>query len=243
MKTRLAFAAALTLACFTAPALAQGTPATPPASAPKPAAEQPMPATPAAAPESKPAPAPAPAPAPGSTTSKQEPALVYVTMTTSMGDIVIELNNEKAPLSTANFLSYVDKGFYEGTIFHRIIPNFMIQGGGFTADMSQKPTGPGVKNEWKNGLKNVRGSIAMARTAIADSGTSQFFINVVDNPFLDQPRDGAAYAVFGKVVSGMEVVDKIKAVPTGVKNGMPDVPTQTVEIKGVKRSEAPAKKE
>jgi len=166
-----------------------------------------------------------------------------VTMTTSMGDIVIELNNEKAPLSTANFLSYVDKGFYEGTIFHRIIPNFMIQGGGFTADMSQKPTGPGVKNEWKNGLKNVRGSIAMARTAIADSGTSQFFINVVDNPFLDQPRDGAAYAVFGKVVSGMEVVDKIKAVPTGVKNGMPDVPTQTVEIKGVKRSEAPAKKE
>ena len=217
-------------------------------------AETPKPTEPAKAPESKPStPETTPAtstpatstPAPGTApdAAKKEPALQYVTMTTSMGDIVIELNAEKAPLSTANFLSYVDKGFYDGTIFHRIIPNFMIQGGGFTPDMKQKPTGAGVKNEWKNGLKNVRGSVAMARTQVADSGTSQFFINVVDNAFLDQPRDGAAYAVFGKVVSGMDVVDKIKMVPTGMKNGMGDVPTQTVEIKTVKRSEAPAKTE
>lgn len=234
MKTRFVLGSVLALACFAAPALAQGSPA-----AEKPAAQaDPVkPAAPAATPESKPAATPA---TPAATEEKKEPALVYVTMTTSMGDIVIELNNEKAPLSTANFLSYTDKGFYDGTIFHRVIPTFMIQGGGFTPDMKQKPVGPGVKNEWKNGLKNVRGSVAMARTQIADSGTSQFFINVTDNAFLDQPRDGAAYAVFGKVVSGMDVVDKIKVVPTGMKNMMGDVPTETVEIKTVKRSEAPA---
>jgi peptidyl-prolyl cis-trans isomerase A (cyclophilin A) len=236
MKTSFALAAVLALACQAAPAFAQGTPAPAPApksEAPKPAAQ---PETP------KPAPAPAPAATPGAAPEapKQEQALQYVTMTTSMGDIVIELNAEKAPLSVANFLTYVDKGFYDGTIFHRVMPGFMIQGGGFTPDMAQKPTGPGVKNEWKNGLKNVRGAIAMARTNIADSGTSQFFINVVDNAMLDQPNDGAAYAVFGKVVSGMDVVDKIKAVPTGNKGMHQNVPTQTVEIKSVKRSEAPA---
>lgn len=234
MKIAVALTAVLTLAFCASPARAQGTPGSDkPAATPasQPAGEQPKTGA---------APAAGDADGKAPTAHTQEPALVYVKMTTSMGDIVIELNNEKAPLSTANFLSYVDKGFYDGTIFHRIIPNFMIQGGGFTPDMSQKSTGPGVKNEWKNGLKNVRGSVAMARTAVADSGTSQFFINVVDNGFLDQPRDGAGYAVFGKVVSGMDVVDKIKAVPTGLKNGMPDVPVDPVLIKSVKRTEAPA---
>lgn len=224
MKLSLAIAASISLACLAPAALAQ---AEKPAA---PAGDKPT-TPPAAAPAE---------PAKPAETKAQESALTYVTMTTTMGDIVIELNNEKAPLSTANFLSYVDKGFYDGTIFHRVMSNFMIQGGGFTPDMKQKATGPGVKNEWTNGLKNVRGSVAMARTAVADSGTSQFFINVVDNGFLDQPRDGAGYAVFGKVVSGMDVVDKIKATPTGMKNGMGDVPVQTVEIKSVKRSEAPA---
>lgn len=156
--------------------------------------------------------------------------LVYVKLSTSMGDIVLELDNEKAPLSTQNFLAYVKKGHYDGTIFHRVIDGFMIQGGGFTPDLKQKPTDKPIKNEWKNGLKNSRGTIAMARTQVVDSATSQFFINVADNAFLDQPRDGAAYAVFGKVVAGMEVVDKIRAVQTGVKNGMGDVPLQPVLI-------------
>ena len=156
--------------------------------------------------------------------------LVYVKLATSMGDIVLELDNEKAPLSTQNFLGYVAKGHYDGTIFHRVIDGFMIQGGGFTPDLKQKSTDKPIKNEWKNGLKNSRGTVAMARTQVADSATSQFFINVADNGFLDQPRDGAAYAVFGKVVAGMDVVDKIRAVPTGVKNGMGDVPLQPVMI-------------
>lgn len=233
MRTIFSLAATIALSCLASPALAQGgTPGTP--TGDKPQSAQPAATTPAAAPQAKPAPAPE---TPATTEDKKEPALVYVTMTTLMGDVVIELNNEKAPLSTANFLSYVDKNFYDGTIFHRIMPNFMIQGGGFTPDMNQKPVGKGVKNEWQNGLKNVRGSVAMARTRIADSGTSQFFINVVDNGFLDEPRDGAGYAVFGRVISGMDVVDKIKAVPTGPG----DVPKSTVEIKSIKRSDAPAK--
>ncbi|MFN7020390.1 MAG: peptidylprolyl isomerase [Phycisphaerales bacterium] len=157
-------------------------------------------------------------------------------METSKGDIILELNNDKAPISTGNFMKYVDDGFYAGTIFHRVINNFMIQGGGFGTDLKQKsPTYPAIKNEWKNGLKNTRGTIAMARTNVADSATSQFFINVKDNASLDQPNDGAAYAVFGRVISGMDVVDKIKVVRTGNKGGMGNVPIDTVEIKSAKR--------
>jgi cyclophilin family peptidyl-prolyl cis-trans isomerase len=188
----------------------------------------------------KPAESPAPAKAP------TEEKTVYVQMTTSMGDIIIELDGEKAPISTENFLKYVDKKFYDGTIFHRIIPTFMVQGGGFTPDMKQKPTEKPITNEWKNGLKNTRGTLAMARLGdrgpnpkTVDSATSQFFINVVDNAFLDRPQpDGGAYAVFGRVISGMDTVDKIKAVKTGSKSGMQDVPVETVEIKSVKRISA-----
>ena len=138
--------------------------------------------------------------------------LVYVLMKTSLGEMVLELNREKAPITVKNFLSYTDKKFYDGTIFHRVMSTFMIQGGGFTEDMQKKPTDPPIKNEWKNGLKNVRGSIAMARLPRQpDSATAQFFINMKDNYGLDQPSDGAAYAVFGKVVAGMDVVEAIKS--------------------------------
>jgi peptidyl-prolyl cis-trans isomerase A (cyclophilin A) len=160
---------------------------------------------------------------------------MHLKMKTSLGDIVLQLDGAKAPISTANFLNYVDKGHYDGTIFHRVIPTFMIQGGGFTPDMRQKATDKPIKNEWKNGLKNSRGSIAMARTSDPDSGTCQFFINVKDNTFLDQPNDGAAYAVFGRVISGMDIVDKIKNVPTAMKNGMGDVPRTPVVIETVSR--------
>ena len=158
--------------------------------------------------------------------------MAHVKLTTTLGDIVIQLDDAKAPISTANFLNYVDSGHYNGTVFHRVIGNFMIQGGGFTPELSQKPTNKAIANEWKNGLKNTRGSVAMARLGgKADSATSQFFINVVDNDFLDRPQpDGAAYAVFGRVVSGMDVVDKIKAVRTGTVRGMGDVPVQAVTI-------------
>jgi len=158
---------------------------------------------------------------------------VSVVMKTSAGEIVLELDPEKAPISTANFIGYVDQGFYNGLIFHRVISNFMIQGGGFGPDMKQKATGAAIKNEWRNGLKNTRGTIAMARTAIVDSATSQFFINVVDNTMLDQPRDGAAYAVFGKVVKGMEVVDAIRNVATATTGGMQNVPVTPVVIESV----------
>ena len=139
-----------------------------------------------------------------------------VELETSLGKIVVELNGEKAPISTRNFISYVEDGYYNGTIFHRIMSTFMIQGGGVNPDGSKKTEGlhPPIKNEWQNGLKNQRGTIAMARTAAADSATSQFYINVVDNKMLDVPRGGAAYAVFGKVVEGMDVVDTIKDVET-----------------------------
>lgn len=166
---------------------------------------------------------------------EQEPKKYYVKMATSMGDLIIELDNEKAPISTKNFLAYVDKGFYNGTIFHRVIPGFMIQGGGFTPDMKQKATDKPIKNEWKNGLKNLRGTLSMARTQVADSATTQFFLNVVDNAFLDQPRDGAAYAVFGKVVLGMDVADKIVAVPTTRSGQHENVPKTPVEIKSAER--------
>lgn len=150
--------------------------------------------------------------APQTTNNALHPQIL---MQTSAGDFTLELDGEKAPISTLNFVQYVKDGYYKGTIFHRVISNFMIQGGGMTADFSDKRQGqrPPIKNEWRNGLKNVRGSIAMARTSDPDSATSQFFINVVDNDFLDQPRGGAAYAVFGKVISGMDVVDKIRNAP------------------------------
>jgi len=165
----------------------------------KPAAAAPAEA--AAAPEAaKPAESPATLPAP------------RVKMTTSLGEIVLELDAEKAPITVLNFLEYADSGFYNGTIFHRVMKDFMIQGGGYTPDMEEKSgKRPPIRNEWRNGLKNTRGTIAMARLGgQADSATAQFFINVVDNDGLDKPRDGAAYAVFGKVVEGMEVVDAIR---------------------------------
>ena len=163
-----------------------------------------------------------------------EPAKnTLVVMETSLGNITIELADDKAPISVKNFLQYVDGGHYDGTIFHRIIANFMIQGGGMTADLRQKTTKPAIKNEGGNGLRNKRGSIAMARTSAPDSATSQFFINVVDNGFLDrdQSQDGVGYAVFGKVTEGMDVVDKIKAVKTGAQ----DVPREPVVIQKVYR--------
>ncbi|MBI1191262.1 MAG: peptidyl-prolyl cis-trans isomerase [Tepidisphaera sp.] len=162
----------------------------------------------------------------------------------ALGDIVLQLDEEKAPISVKNFMHYVEKGFYDGTVFHRVIGNFMIQGGGFTPDLKQKNTDAPIKNEWKNGLKNQKYTLAMARTNVADSATSQFFINVQDNTFLDQPRDGAAYAVFGKVVAGFDVVDAIKSVKTSAKGPFPsDVPVETVTIEKVsKLSDADAAK-
>jgi cyclophilin family peptidyl-prolyl cis-trans isomerase len=160
----------------------------------------------------------------------REDSIVRVKFETTLGEIVLALDSEKAPVSTANFANYVKKGHYDGTIFHRVISNFMIQGGGFTPDMQQKRTDAPIKNEWKNGLKNVRGSISMARTSDPESATSQFFINVTDNDFLDKARDGAAYAVFGRVESGLDVVDKIRAVKTGTRQGMGDVPLDPVVI-------------
>ena len=136
-----------------------------------------------------------------------------VLMETSLGKVKIELFEKEAPISVKNFLDYANSGFYGGTIFHRVIPGFMIQGGGFTTDFKQKPTNAPIKNEAANGLKNDRGTIAMARTGAPDSATSQFFINVVNNNMLNRPNpDGVGYAVFGKVVEGMDVVDRIKAV-------------------------------
>jgi len=161
-----------------------------------------------------------------------------VLMETSLGSITIELDQAKAPITVKNFLSYVDEKFYDGTIFHRVIGNFMIQGGGFTADMQQKRVKAPIKNEAGNGLKNMTGTLAMARTNVVDSATAQFFINVVDNDFLDHQNttpQGFGYAVFGKVIEGMDVVDKIKAVKTGSKMGFSDVPAEAVVIKSVKR--------
>lgn len=163
-----------------------------------------------------------------------------VKVVTSLGDIVIELNGEKAPVTVVNFLRYVNDKYYDGTIFHRVMPGFMIQGGGYTAELDEKKKGlrAGIKNEWKNGLKNDRGTISMARKGgDPNSATSQFFINVVDNGRLDQAqRDGAAYAVFGKVVEGMDVVDKIRNTPTTNNSKLPMgkvVPKETVLITSV----------
>lgn len=157
-----------------------------------------------------------------------------VILSTSKGDIKIELYKDKAPITVDNFLSYANEKFYDGTIFHRVIPSFMIQAGGFTADMSQKPTKPPIKNEADNGLRNERGTIVMARTNIIDSATSQFFINQVNNDFLNHGDRDFGYAVFGKVVEGMDVVDQISAVKTGSKGMHRDVPLEEVIVESVK---------
>ncbi|MDB5817520.1 MAG: ppiA [Rhizobacter sp.] len=155
-----------------------------------------------------------------------------VKLTTSMGDIVLELDRDKAPKTVENFVTYVKAGHYDGTVFHRVIPDFMIQGGGMTADMNEKPTRAPVPIESKNGLENKRYTVAMARTMDPNSATSQFFINTKDNAFLDaaRSRDANGYTVFGKVVSGMDVVDKIRMVPTGSKGPYQDVPSAPVTI-------------
>ncbi|HRL93592.1 MAG TPA: peptidylprolyl isomerase [Pseudomonas sp.] len=155
----------------------------------------------------------------------------HVLLNTSQGAIEIELEADKAPISVKNFLAYVDSGYYNGTIFHRVIPNFMVQGGGFTADMQQKATQPPIKNEADNGLRNVRGSLAMARTSAVDSATSQFFINSTNNDFLDNGQRDFGYAVFAHVVKGMDVVDRISAMPTGAR----DVPREAILIIDAKR--------
>ena len=157
-----------------------------------------------------------------------------VLMKTSLGNIKIELMQRESPITVKNFLSYVKAGYYSGTILHRVIPGFMVQGGGFTSDMNEKKTGQPIKNEASNGLKNDRGTIAMARTSAPDSATSQFFINLVNNDNLNRPMpDGHGYAVFGKVIEGMEVVDKIASVSTGVTMGFPNVPKTPVVIKSI----------
>jgi len=158
-----------------------------------------------------------------------------VKLETNMGDIVIELNEEAAPVTVKNFLQYVQEGFFDGTIFHRVIPDFMIQGGGFTADMVQKKPHPPIVNEAGNGLKNDRGTIAMARTADPDSATAQFFINHKNNDSLNHVENrNPGYAVFGKVIEGMETVDKIAAVRTTTRMGMRNVPVEPVVIKSAK---------
>ncbi len=159
----------------------------------------------------------------------------HVLLTTSKGEIEVELDEDKAPISVKNFLAYVDSGFYNGTIFHRVIPGFMIQGGGFTADMQEKPTQSPIKNEADNGLHNVRGTLAMARTQAKDSATSQFFINHKDNAFLDHGARDFGYAVFGKVVRGMDVVDQIAGVTTSNRGMNQNVPLQPVTLVSAKR--------
>ena len=177
----------------------------------------------------------------------QNAANPVVVIDTNHGAVKVELYPDKAPLTVKNFLDYVDAKHYDGTIFHRVIgrensrdkKDFMIQGGGFDAAMKEKTTKGGVKNEAGNGLSNTRGTIAMARTSDPDSATAQFYINVGDNTFLDRGQaDDAGYTVFGRVVEGMDVVDRIKAVPTGVKNGMQNVPNEPVSIKSVRRTDA-----
>jgi peptidyl-prolyl cis-trans isomerase A (cyclophilin A) len=167
-------------------------------------------------------------------TARAEGKNPMVLMSTSMGDIKIELYEDKAPVTVKNFLAYVNDKFYDGTIFHRVIPNFMIQGGGFDKDMKQKATKAPIKNEAANGLKNDTGTIAMARTGDPDSATAQFFINVVNNDGLNRPKpDGHGYAVFGKVVDGMDVVRKIEHVQTTTKGMYQNVPAELVVIKSI----------
>jgi peptidyl-prolyl cis-trans isomerase B (cyclophilin B) len=160
-------------------------------------------------------------------------------MKTNLGDITIELFEKEAPVSAKNFLDYATSGFYDGTIFHRVIDGFMIQGGGFTADMQQKKTQPPIRNESSNGLENRKYTLAMARTSVPDSATCQFFINTNDNEFLDKSRsqDGVGYAVFGRVTDGQDIVDQIGKVKTGTSAGMRDVPVDAVVIERVERVE------
>jgi cyclophilin family peptidyl-prolyl cis-trans isomerase len=153
-----------------------------------------------------------------------------ITIKTNHGDISVELFDDKAPITCDNFRQYIRDGHYAGTVFHRVIPNFMIQGGGMDESMTQKPTRDPIKNEADNGESNVRGTLAMARTMVVDSATSQFFINLRDNDFLDHGTRDFGYAVFGRVCDGMDVVEAIAAVPTGNRGGHQDVPVEAVEI-------------
>jgi cyclophilin family peptidyl-prolyl cis-trans isomerase len=155
---------------------------------------------------------------------------------TSLGDFTIEFFEKEAPQSVANFTRYIEEGFFDGTIFHRIVPGFVIQGGGFTEDMTQKQTHPPVKNEADNGLKNDRGTLSMARTNDINSATSQFFVNLKDNEFLDHKKGNFGYAVFARVTEGMEVIDRIAAVETGRRRGFDDVPVKPVLMKSVRRA-------
>jgi cyclophilin family peptidyl-prolyl cis-trans isomerase len=157
---------------------------------------------------------------------------------TTLGGFTIEFFEQEAPLSVANFKQYVEKGFFDGTIFHRIVPGFVIQGGGFTEDMTQKKTAPPIKNEADNGLKNSRGTLSMARTNDIHSATSQFFVNLKDNDFLDHSRGNFGYAVFARVTEGMDVVDKIAAVETGRRRGFDDVPVEPVIMTAVRTVDA-----
>ena len=164
-----------------------------------------------------------------------QPVVVFET---SAGDIHIELEAEAAPVSVENFLAYVDGGFYDNTIFHRVIPGFVIQGGGFDTEFQRKPTRDPIVNEADNGLRNKRGTLSMARTQARDSATSQFFVNLADNAFLDHGERDFGYAVFGRVIEGMDVVDRIAAGETARRNGMPDVPVQPVVVESARRLEA-----
>jgi cyclophilin family peptidyl-prolyl cis-trans isomerase len=157
---------------------------------------------------------------------------------TTLGNFTIEFFEKEAPISVANFLAYIEEGFFDGTIFHRIVPGFVIQGGGFTEDLSQKRTKPAIKNEADNGLKNGRGTLSMARTNDINSATSQFFVNLKDNDFLDHTRGNFGYAVFARVTEGLDVIDKIAAVETGRKRGMDDVPLEPVIMTSVRRVDA-----
>ncbi len=165
--------------------------------------------------------------------------MAKVKLETTLGEIVLNLDEERAPISTKNFLEYMESKHYEGTLFHRVIDGFMIQGGGYDGELKKKPTRPPIENEAGNGLENKRGTVAMARTSDVQSATAQFFINVVDNAFLnhrDDSPEGFGYAVFGEVVEGMEVVDKIKSVPTGGRGSFAkDVPVEDVRIISVTR--------
>jgi peptidyl-prolyl cis-trans isomerase A (cyclophilin A) len=160
-----------------------------------------------------------------------------VEVVTSQGAFRVELDRGKAPVSVENFLAYVDAGFYDGTVFHRVIPGFMVQGGGFDKGMKQKATRPPIKNEADNGLKNARGTLAMARTSDPNSATAQFFVNLTANDFLDHGGRDFGYAVFGRVSDGMDVVDKIAAVPTGTRGMLQNVPLETVTIETIRRVE------
>jgi peptidyl-prolyl cis-trans isomerase A (cyclophilin A) len=179
--------------------------------------------------------APSPQPTP---TPRPLPNGPVVRIDTSMGKIKVGLHKDKAPITVDNFLKYVRSGHYDGTIFHRVIPGFMAQGGGFEADMTERPTRPPIRNEAKTTPRNLRGTVAMARTSAPDTATAQFFISVKDNPFLDFGIRGAGYAVFGEVLEGMEVVDKIVLVPTTTRGGNENVPDKPVFINCVREAQA-----